>query len=87
MHYRTAALRFHPLPGNLVITTQDILGMTLTPPCLKQCCPQGNRKDQVTIQHCFGKRWGKVNASFVHLKSMPCIETILSHLKTVPFEI
>ena len=43
----------------LVITlTHDMVLLTLPPPYLKQCWSPNNRKDDITIQHCFGRRGG-----------------------------
>ena len=56
--------------------THDMVLLTLPPPHLKQCWSPNNRKDDITIQHCFGRRGeGGEKVEFFPLKHMFCIET------------
>ena len=48
--------RVETLPGNLVMKTHDMISCTFSPPHPWQCWSPNNRKDDITIQHCFGKR-------------------------------
>lgn len=44
----------HLFQGNLITRTQDVIGFLLSQPPPGQCWSRGSRKDQVTIQYCFG---------------------------------
>ena len=39
--------------------THDMILLTFPPPHPRQCWSPNNRKDDITIQHCFGKRGGE----------------------------
>ena len=55
----------------LYLIIQDVMRCTLRlPPHVRQCWSQGNRKDHLRIQQCFGGRGGEKSLSFGHLKGM-----------------
>ena len=56
--------RVQTAPGNLVMKTYDMISITFPPPHPRQCWSPKNRKDDITIQHCFGKRGGGEELSF-----------------------
>ena len=73
--------RVQTLPGNWVITTHNMILLIFPPPHPRQCWSPNIRKDDMTIQHCFGKRGGGRELSFFLLNfCLSFFSTIFSRL-------
>jgi len=72
--------RVETLPGNLVMKTHDMILLTFPSPHPRQCWSPNKRKDDITIQHCFGKRWGEELSFFLSNFCLRFFSTIFSRL-------